>query len=135
MVIYTPSGYDLREDFEAVDRLKFDSQDRTTKCSVELLERCSSNDEEYLKSRMDISGPDKDYISASKSGDYSTIYGNAQIWQVEYDNYLETYAFIDVDSDSEGMLCIDIRQPYHDGPISKDDALLEMQNILNDMLH
>ena len=129
MIIYTPIGYELREEEETSCAI-FDSYDRTITCEAELLEGYSSRDDASLKDLMDFSG--KSYISAEEIAGYQTRDGNAYIWQVEYDNRIETYAFIDVDSDM--MLSVYMRKHNLAGDISKDNCLTEMEKFLDDML-
>ena len=129
-MIIIPGGYDIRRDEEKTSLVIFDSFDRTVTCQAELLEG-SSSDEARLKELMDFSG--KSYISARELSTYQTGGEYITLWQVEYDNRIETYAFIDVDSNM--MLSIYMRKHNLAGDINNLNCEAEMHNLLDNMFY
>ncbi len=130
ITLTTPDGFKMSDYDELVDTAVF-SDDNGFVCKAKLISGYSSTDD-ILFYKI-INPYNEDYSSLNKCPTYTTIYGEATIWYVRFNNRAETYAFIDVEDNNILAVSIDIFD-YSGEEFNQNSCVLKIQQILDAML-
>lgn len=122
-----PSGFEFQESLSSDDLVVFNNEENNLTCKAKLTEGHSDNLNELT---YNIMNPHNEDAVLNKIGYYPTSYGDAVIYQIKFDNRVETYSFVDVYDDVVFVISI-VEFNYND--VADEAILATVEEILENI--
>ena len=123
-----PSGFEFQESLSSDDLIVFHNDENNLTCKAKLTAGDSNNLSGLISNIMN---PNNENTTLNKIGYYPTSYGEAVIYQIEFDNRIETYGF--VNRDDNVVFAVYISKFAYDEDVEDEIILSTIEEVLDNI--
>ena len=130
VVVSAPYGYEYNESANDNHIISFFNPASSSICDVWLTSGDANNSDKLMDDIMNPS--DEDSALYEELGEYSTTYGVAEFYKLDYTVFSETYAFINIDEDV--LLAVKISEHFEIEDIDDEEILSSIKEVLDSVI-
>lgn len=127
LCVTDPSDFEFQESLSSDDLIVFNNKENNITCKLKLTE---GHSEDLNELTYNIMNPNNEDAVLNKIGYYPTSYGDAVIYQIEFDNRVETYSFVDIYDDVVFVISIG---EFNYNDIADEAILATIEEILENI--